>query len=493
MAKGINVPILCLFAFCTLAVRAAEFDREAWLRDYALMKHTLEQRYSNLAWFGSVEGGVDLPALDLRTLAALKAATTDQDARSAILNFARSFHDGHFSALRAPAPQATPSENPTAPVYSRQDAAGGCASLHYGPVRDQALSLPFDSLPGFDLIADGTGLPFRAGILTAGSPEVRLGIVRIPEFEDDYSALCLEAWGSSGVWDSNGKFVRGAFRRAVTQGWYRALAGLLRKFKSAGVAAVLVDIGNNSGGGDSGFIAPWLFTGIPLHASPLWMSQDAEASAPYFDEQIAALRRAVELDPEDKQAQQSLSWFASQKGKLSQTCPVDWVWRERRAWSSEPCRRLVEAGSSVGPLAFLEPHTVSDERVALRLHWPVLVTPMWGTWTGPLYVLTDGRTYSAAEGFAAIVQDNRAAKTVGSQTGGDGCGFMNSTKPLVLPHSGLRFRVPNCVRMRADGTDEVSGVRADIPIPPREGEDSVGRAQRTLDGLYTDLKRASLK
>jgi hypothetical protein len=484
--------VLAAFAASLLTVhcmaQARSFDPNPWLQDYANLKQALEQRYSNLAWFGSIEGGLDLPALDRQTLAALKGATSDQDARSAILIFVRSFHDGHFSALRTASPQGEASEKPLTPEYSRQDAAGGCAALGYGSVRAAALSLPFDSLPGFNLISDGTGIPFRAGILTTGPPEVRLGIVRIPEFEDNYRALCLEAWGHSDVWDQDGKFVRGALQRIVGQGWYEALADLLGKFKAAGVAAVLVDVGNNSGGGDSGDIAPRLFTIVPLHSSSLWMSQDVESSAPFFDEQMTALRRALELDPETKQAQQALSWFTSQKEKLAQSCPLDWVWRERRAWGSETCRRLVEAGSSGGPLAYLAPNTVTDVRVARRLHWPALVTPMWGTWTGPLYVLTAGRTYSAAEGFAATLQNNHAAKILGSQTGGDGCGFMNGTKPVVLPNSGLRFRLPNCVRIRADGTDEVAGVKPNFPILPKEGEDALARAQRTLDTLYADLK-----
>jgi hypothetical protein len=78
--------MVCVLAFCAGSMLAGDFDREAWLRDYRLMKQTLEQSYSNLAWFGSIEGGVDLPALDRRTLEAMKAATSDEDARSALLN-----------------------------------------------------------------------------------------------------------------------------------------------------------------------------------------------------------------------------------------------------------------------------------------------------------------------------------------------------------------------------------------------------------------------
>jgi hypothetical protein len=34
----------------------------------------------------------------------------------------------------------------------------------------------------------------------------------------------------------------------------------------------------------------------------------------------------------------------------------------------------------------------------------------------------------------------------------------------------------------------VAGVKPNIPILPREGEDALARAQRTLDSLYADLK-----
>ena len=70
------------------------FDRAAWQGDYAALKRELEQRYANLAWFASSEGGVDLPALDRYTTAALAIAGNDDEAASVLANFARSFHGG---------------------------------------------------------------------------------------------------------------------------------------------------------------------------------------------------------------------------------------------------------------------------------------------------------------------------------------------------------------------------------------------------------------
>jgi hypothetical protein len=82
--------------------------------------------------------------------------------------------------------------------------------------------------------------------------------------------------------------------------------------------------------------------------------------------------------------EQSLSRLTLQKEKLAQPCLMDWVWRERQVWSSETCRRLTEAGSAGGPLPYLSPNSVADERVAQQLHWPALVTPLWGRWTSPI-------------------------------------------------------------------------------------------------------------
>jgi len=95
--------------------------------------------------------------------------------------------------------------------------------------------------------------------------------------------------------------------------------------------------------------------------------------------------------------------------------------------------------------------------------------------------------------FAAMLQNNRALKTIGSQTGGDGCGFMNDPEPVVLPYSHLRFRVPNCVRIRADGTDEVAEIKPDLAVLPTEGENKRTRALRVFTDLYADLKQSSQK
>ena len=471
-------------------VTAQTFDRAAWQKDYSLLKQDLERRYSNLAWFASPESGVDLPALDRRTLAMLNVATSDDDAQTALLNFVRSFHDGHFSQLTAQSPAGSvKSVTPANPDYKRSDAFTGCAAMRYAPYDLPSFTLPFESLPGFHLVADGIATPFRAGIFRSADSAVSLAIVRIPSFDETADqGLCLKAWTRDDVWEAQGKLVRRKLRDAVERSWYEELAVLLRVFKTAGVAAVVVDIGSNSGGDDSGDIAARLFTTKPLRSSPLWLSQDSAASTGYFNEQIEALRAAQQIDSANEVVKKELALFLQRQSELTKNiCAMDWVWTARRMWTGNSCRRLVDAGSAGGPLPYLARDSIRNAEVGRRLHWPTLVASLWGTWSGPVYVLTDSRTYSAAEMFAAVLQNNRAAKIIGMRTGGDGCGFMNTPPPVSLPHSGLRFRVPNCVRIKSDGMDEVTGVIPDIPVLPTEGETSRARAMRVLDLVRADF------
>ena len=355
---------IALCASC--AIRPAgtqEFNRPAWIDDYTMLKHELENRYANLAWFASPEGGVDLPTLDRHTLALLAAAKTDDDAKAAILGFVRSFHDGHFSqtgggdAAGAAANRAVAPLNPT---YHRDDAASGCAALNFVASDPPQFSLPFETLAGFKLYADGISTPFRAAVLQAGEGHARVGIVRIPAFEELVTfASCLAGWKRDDVWDSTGTLPGPrCLRQAVQASWYSDLADILRRFARDSVAAVAVDVGNNSGGDDSGDIAARLFTIKPLHSSAMWMSQDSSAAWPYFNEEITALTSAQQRDPSSTLVKDALDGFLRERDRLKEPCSMSWVWAERRSWIGTACKRLVPTGSAGGPLSYLSPDAV---------------------------------------------------------------------------------------------------------------------------------------
>jgi len=49
--------------------------------------------------------------------------------------------------------------------------------------------------------------------------------------------------------------------------------------------------------------------------------------------------------------------------------------------------------------------------------------------------------------------------------------------------------MPNCVRLRADGGDEVAGVTPDIPVPNLEGESPRARALKILKLVSADAPK----
>ena len=216
----------------------------------------------------------------------------------------------------------------------------------------------------------------------------------------------------------------------------------------------------------------------------------------YLDEELRAVQDARgrtpgTVDPQTArvldQTRAALETWRARAG--TGRCDMTWIWRARRAWAptdSTGCSRLTNVGWASGPTAALAPGVIADRHVARTVYWPAAVEPWRSSWIGPTYVLTDGRTYSAAEMFAAVLQDNGIATLVGDRTGGDGCGFLTDGLPIVLPHARLRFRVPDCVRLRADGADEVAGVTPSLPVHAWEGESARARARRVA---YRDHHR----
>lgn len=151
----------------------------------------------------------------------------------------------------------------------------------------------------------------------------------------------------------------------------------------------------------------------------------------------------------------------------------------------------MRVGSVGGPLAELDREVIPQTRIARRLSWAMDVKDLWGSWSGPVYVLVDGRTGSSAEMFAATLQNNGIAKVTGLESSGAGCGAMGPGGRVALADVGLTFSLPTCVRLRPDGSDEVAGVRPDLPLRPTAGESRRARAARLFTAITSDLGELS--
>lgn len=482
-----------LMAALTLTICTAHargFDAAAWQRDYAELKKTLERDYANLAWFASPESGVNLPRLDRLTRQALASARSDREARQAIENFVSAFKDGHFSLLPdVVAATASAEAAVSARPLDAADPAATCAALGYLPTARIAFSLPLESLPNFQLMADGTATVYRAGLATAVDGR-KIGVIRIQNFTDRaFPASCMQ--GLQTLKSRGAAVGESALRDAADSRWHAGLAEQIAALEAAGMTALLIDVGSNSGGNDSGDLFPRLLTDKPVRSARLRMAASAAARG-YADEQLqsleAALKSAVPAEARAALAQ-AREFFLQAKAAAGHPCDMAWVWTRQQPWDQPGCKRLVDVGFAGGFAATLPRGAFGDQTIAYRLSSPSSADDLWAMWAGPLYVLTDGRTYSSAEMFTAVVQDNALGKTVGATTGGDGCGFMSGDQPKVLAHSRLRLRMPDCMRLRADGRDEVAGIAPDLPVLATDGEDARQRAERMLETVAADLRR----
>jgi hypothetical protein len=107
----------------------------------------------------------------------------------------------------------------------------------------------------------------------------------------------------------------------------------------------------------------------------------------------------------------------------------------------------------------------------------------------PLLVAVDRNSWSAAEYFAAVLHDNRAARIVGELTGGAGCGYTNGGISTSLSNSGAVARMPDCVRLRADGSNEVAGITPDVLVPWAPRDTPFQRASKLAHALETVSQR----
>jgi C-terminal processing protease CtpA/Prc len=87
-----------------------------------------------------------------------------------------------------------------------------------------------------------------------------------------------------------------------------------------------------------------------------------------------------------------------------------------------------------------------------------------GVWTGPLAVLVDRRSASAAEEFVTWLKDNGRAKIAGERTYGAGCGYVDGGNAIALRAVPLHIMVPNCSRYTREGVNEIEGITPTVAL-----------------------------
>ncbi len=460
--------LLCLGAVVLPGNAGEMFSRDHWLADFGQLKTALTAGYPDLEW--AALRGMDLAALEKRAREQLSAAADEESARAALTQFLSRFGDGHMSLTWPAARQGT----------DKQDQPL-CARLGY-PDWPDARAIARD-LPGYE------ALPMPPSPVSAGTVEVagrRLGVLRIAFFMPD-AAMCAEAIRELELdaskpcdEDCGDRISRRADAMLV-----EAIARSIRELAATKPHAILVDVAGNGGGTDSAIATARMLTSQPL-PSPRMQFVRGERRAAELRGDVQTLRAALrKARGKEKTLLGGLvAKVESASVEAARPCDLSPLWRNEPVSCSNLLTGLYFAGGLVDD-------ELPDE--LRNREWSELVsstaryqfTP--ALWTGPLWLLVDGGSGSATELFAAMLQDAGRARVIGAPSVGSGCGWTLPREEIVLTHSKGRLVMPDCARVRADGTNELDGIQPDVLVGFRRFDSPPQRARRLEAALRESM------
>ncbi len=467
MLKKLITAALCASVcvpFSTATKTFAQAPRsEAWLEDFEQLKREMAAHYANLDW-AVAERRLDLKQLSEQTAARLREAQSDAQARQAIDSFVRAFGDGHFhlqwpSANRPDAVKndAAKNDKPSAP-------APLCDRLGFRAGKT-APGIAFDRLPGFEPHRTADSKYFPVGVLVLPNGK-RIGLLRIAIFSEHwFPDLCETAAAELGLHKDSpcdeacGDRVELKAADLLTAALERQLAAL----QAASIDALLVDITGNGGGSDWVEPAARVLTRKPLRSPRIGFIKH-EHWAKDFQSRLADIERdaAQATGPRRDMLKRAADTYRRALSAAKEPVARDAVWQNK------PVPALVAKDPELfasGILPYARSGEFPDSPSSGQLFYPSRYRYHEGAYSGPLLVLVDQNTASAAELFAAMLEDNGAAIVLGSPTVGVGFGYTNGGIPTLLKHSRAEVKMPDGVRFRSDGTNEAAGITPRVLVP----------------------------
>ena len=453
-------------ALLSAAAPAFAYDPAPWIEDVRQIRAALGSRYPNLEWL-TVERGLNLDTSFKTLEAGLAKTTSDAEARALVDRALSSLADGHVQMDWSPAAPAPKVSAPAAPP---------CADLRPFRPRPPVAA----GLPGWTSLDAGEGArEFPGGLVTVEGRKV--GVVQINIFAAD-PAVCQAAAAKLKLpldkpCDDN---CSGKLDTAVYQELTDRFAGRLASVKAAGAEVLMIDLAGNGGGREWAEIAARMVTPVRLKSAPARLVRSPQAA-----EKLEGEALDIENNVGEERGAAKAALLAEAKAL-----------RDRAAEARKPCvdgqscALLVDAGYSSGVRASADPALAGKpwgQSVFQPLKW------RWreGVWSGPLIVLVDGKSASASEEFAAMIQDNKAGILLGSPTLGAGCGHATEAGPVVLKNSGGRLSLPDCLRLRADGSNEIGGVEPDVLVGFRGTDGAAMKARRLAPRLPEAVRKAT--
>jgi hypothetical protein len=475
----IVVLFACLYLSFAGETYGQTINTSAWLEDFAQLKREMSDHYANLEW-AIEQRGLDLKQLSERTETRLRQARTDTEARAAIESFLGEFGDGHLYIEWARNVGDTPAQHADSGPTKQPPL---CERLGYRS-QDVSPKLVFSRLNSFREVKTEDSRYFPSGVLSLPGGK-NVGVIRIHLFSEyTFPELCEKAASEAGLTSESNCDAEcdDRIERASANLLTAALARQIMALKRSKIHVLLVDITGNGGG--TNWVEPAART---LTAKPLRSPRQAFIRHEHWTRQLSARLAAVEADAlQASSTHRDVLLRAAESlrqamRETQQPCARESIWENRKPGCS-----LVATAPPLYPqsvLPYAKPGSLPNTPSSRYIFYPSRYAYGEGIYTGRLLVLVDRGTASSAEYFTAMLRDNRAATVIGEPTVGAGCGYTNRGIPTVLKNSGARVKIPDCVRVRADGSNEVDGITPDTLIPWRRNDSPYQRVKRVFDVL----------
>lgn len=421
-------------------VPSPPFDRQAWLEDLVELKKFMAIGYANFDWMIET-GRVDAAQLEAEVKAHLQDARSDTEALIALKNFIAAFDDPHLKIEL----NAESKSSDEATVLDRSMTGDqACAALGFKS-KPKDFTFPTKREVGFD-VATSAAESFPYGTLEVGSRKV--GVVRIASFlETHYSVLCARSWERlkktvRATCDS--KCQERYIVEYVENGLLTEFHDVLENLKKRQIEGLLLDVTGNGGGTDwEAGIARMITPRKLVCGSRGFIKHDHHAKR--LIEHRAEVLKDLKASKSKSQAalKSKLKEIEDDLAAIAQHCDRSDIWSDPQLATT--CPLVVKRQ---------ELDCSPDSSYCFKV----------GVYRGPLFILANSRSSSATEDLIARHKDSGAALVIGERTNGAGCGYINGGISTVLPHSKLKVRVPDCVRLLTSGENEVGGIAPDIEM-----------------------------
>lgn len=423
---------LCAGLFAT-GCTEKRFSPKPYLEDFEALKSHISKSYANLEYLIEYHQ-IDPYELNLKTISAIKASANEEQALEALNAFVATFKDGHFKLKRPEAEKSLNGEKTRVAISKTASSEQACRALGFSWDKDFGFKFPVEGVK----VEDRGGGEFPYLVLQGKTQKV--GIIRVADFRATvYPKSCVEAWSryqskfeNECDEDCQEEFQYYFLRDVLVDNFYRSL----EKVRDQNINALVIDLTYNRGGTD------WVqdITAI-LTSKPVVCGRRGFVKHPHHEQNFKELLADIqENSPGDSD---KIAAMEANVKAASDRCDLSGIWTKK---NYKPTCSIV-AYRKDGACKYSE-----------------LKYPGKSKYNGKLYLLVDGNTASAAEDIVARHLDSGTADVIGSRTHGSGCGYINGGIKFSLPNTGLEVKVPDCIRARADGTNEVVGIEPTIKM-----------------------------